>query len=67
MKMAVFWDALPCSLLEIYRRFRGASTSETSIRLHGAKSQKTAIFSSCSPQSDMKHFQLLLLKATAEP
>jgi hypothetical protein len=56
--MAVFWD-VPCSLVEFYRRFRGAcylhyqgdeevvSTSETSVklstRLHGAKSQKIAI------------------------
>jgi hypothetical protein len=37
MKMAVFWDVAPCSLIEVYRRFRGAlmmeaeSTSETSV------------------------------------
>jgi hypothetical protein len=24
MKMAVFWVVAPCSLVEIYRRFRGA-------------------------------------------
>jgi hypothetical protein len=24
MKMAVFWDVAPCSLVEVYRRFRGA-------------------------------------------
>jgi hypothetical protein len=24
MKMAVFWDIAPCSLVEVYRRFRGA-------------------------------------------
>jgi hypothetical protein len=24
MKMAVFWDVAPCSLLDIDRRFRGA-------------------------------------------
>jgi hypothetical protein len=24
MKMAVFWDAAPCSVVEDYRRFRGA-------------------------------------------
>jgi hypothetical protein len=23
MKMVVFWDVAPCSLAEIYRRFRG--------------------------------------------
>jgi hypothetical protein len=50
MKMTVFWDVVPCSLVEIYRRFRGAasimmeteevSTCETPVdfyktRLHG--------------------------------
>jgi hypothetical protein len=24
IKMAVFWDIAPCSLAEVYRRFRGA-------------------------------------------
>jgi hypothetical protein len=24
LKMAVFWDVAPCSLVEVYRRFRGA-------------------------------------------
>jgi hypothetical protein len=24
MKMAVFWDVALCSLVEVYRRFRGA-------------------------------------------
>jgi hypothetical protein len=24
VKMAVFWDAAPCSLIEVDRRFRGA-------------------------------------------
>jgi hypothetical protein len=24
MKMTVFWDTAPCSLVEVYRRFRGA-------------------------------------------
>jgi hypothetical protein len=24
MKMAVFWVVAPCSLVEVYRRFRGA-------------------------------------------
>jgi hypothetical protein len=60
LKMAVFWDVSPRSLLEVYRRFRdayylylhglimeAASVSETSItstRLHSATTQKTAIF-----------------------
>jgi hypothetical protein len=56
IKMAVFWVVAPCSLVEVFRCFRGAccialmmeapSTSETSVnftRLHGATTQKTAI------------------------
>jgi hypothetical protein len=39
MKMAVFWVVEPCSLVEVYRCFRDAST-----RLYGATTQKTAIF-----------------------
>jgi spore maturation protein SpmA len=35
MKMAVFWVVAPCSLVEIYQK---------STRLHGATTQKTAIF-----------------------
>jgi hypothetical protein len=27
MKVTVFWDVAPCSLLEVYRRFKGASWS----------------------------------------
>jgi hypothetical protein len=61
--MTVFWVVEPCSLVEVYRRFRrpcafiirsmialmmeAARTSETlvtSTRLHGATTQKTAIF-----------------------
>jgi hypothetical protein len=41
MKMVVFWGVAPCSLVEVYRRFRGACC------LHhqgGATTQKTAIF-----------------------
>jgi hypothetical protein len=42
MKMAVFWVVAPCSLVEVYRRFRGAyylmmeavSTSETSVNIY---------------------------------
>jgi hypothetical protein len=38
--MAVFWVVAPCSLVEVYQRFRGPCC------LHhlGATSQKTAIF-----------------------
>jgi hypothetical protein len=35
MKMTVFWDVVPCSLVEVYRRIF--------TRLHGT-SQKTVIF-----------------------
>jgi hypothetical protein len=48
VKMAVFWVVAPCSLVEVYRRFRGACclhhqaalmmktaiTSETSVNFH---------------------------------
>jgi hypothetical protein len=57
MKMGVFWDVVPCSLVEIDRLFRGAyclhhqgdraGTSETSVSLYEttpATSQKTVIF-----------------------
>jgi hypothetical protein len=50
MKMTVFWDVAPCSLVEVYRRFRGTyclnhQGDDRSIptRLHGAISQKTVI------------------------
>jgi hypothetical protein len=57
-KMAVCWVVAPCSLVEVYWRFRSAfyfhlqsdpsvssfKTSAVSTRLHGATSQKTAIF-----------------------
>jgi hypothetical protein len=40
LKMAVFWDVAPCSLVDINRRFREAYF----FHHHGATSQKTAIF-----------------------
>jgi hypothetical protein len=39
MKMIVFWDVGPCSLVEVYRRFRGTCCLQ-----HRATSQKTAIY-----------------------
>jgi hypothetical protein len=54
MKMTVFWDVATCSLVAVYRRFRGACISHhcrpdnggsMHIRPHVAPSQKTAIFS----------------------
>jgi hypothetical protein len=59
-KLTVFWDVAPCSLVDIYRRFRGACCPHPSpdwwrqqaplkhwsisSRLHGSISQKTVIF-----------------------
>jgi hypothetical protein len=45
VKMADFWVAAPCSLVEVYRHFRGtaalmmetASTSETSVNFYQTK------------------------------
>jgi hypothetical protein len=42
MKMTVFWKVAPCSLVDVYRRFRcaysllvkGVSTSETSVNFY---------------------------------
>jgi hypothetical protein len=42
IKVAVFWDVAPCSLVEIDRRLDVLTASI--IILHGATSQKTAIF-----------------------
>jgi hypothetical protein len=39
-KTTVFWVVAPCSLVEVYRRFRGACC----LHHHGATIQKTAIF-----------------------
>jgi hypothetical protein len=60
MEMAAFWVVTPCSLVEVYRRscclhhqgdqvnialmMEAESTSETSTRIHGAATQKTATF-----------------------
>jgi hypothetical protein len=46
--MAVFCVVLPFSLVQVYRHFRGACClhhqGDESTRLHGATTQKTAIF-----------------------
>jgi hypothetical protein len=57
--MTAFWDVVPCSLMEVNRRFRGGTASiitlmmeavciferrVTSTRLHGSKSQEADIF-----------------------
>jgi hypothetical protein len=44
---AVFWAVAPCSLIQVYRRCTALMMEETSLtptRLHGAATQKTAIF-----------------------
>jgi hypothetical protein len=46
--MNVFWDAAPCSIVEIGQRFRGAyclhhQGDKCPTGLHGATTQKTAI------------------------
>jgi hypothetical protein len=52
-KMAVFWYVTPCSLVEVYRRFRGAcclhikavmEDKKHLTKLHGADIKKTEIF-----------------------
>jgi hypothetical protein len=44
--MAVFWVVAPCCLVEVYRRFRGTFClyHQGDEGLHGATTQKTAIF-----------------------
>jgi hypothetical protein len=46
VKMTSFWDVPPCSLVEVYRRFRGACFLHlrACTRLHCASSQMTVIF-----------------------
>jgi hypothetical protein len=50
-KMAVFWVVAPCSVVEIYRRFRVLAVSVVRVMilalptgLHGAVSHKTVVF-----------------------
>jgi hypothetical protein len=40
LKIAVFWVVAPCSLVEVYQRFRGPCC----LQRQGATTQKTAIF-----------------------
>jgi hypothetical protein len=48
MKMAVFWVVAPCSLVDVYQRFRGPCCLHHQgmalTRLHGATTQKITIF-----------------------
>jgi hypothetical protein len=44
-KMAVFWVVAPCSLVEIYRRFRGPCCDDEGIALmmEAARSSETSV------------------------
>jgi hypothetical protein len=42
--MAVFWVVVPCSLVEVYQRFRDTCVGKRLRDLHGVTTQKTAIF-----------------------
>jgi hypothetical protein len=45
LKMAVFWVVAPCSLVEVYQRFRGpCCLHHQGDASRGATTQKTAIF-----------------------
>jgi hypothetical protein len=53
LKMAVIWVVAPCSLAEVYRRFRGTcclNHQGDMTRPHSATTQKTAIFILAEPQ-----------------
>jgi hypothetical protein len=45
IKMAVFWVVAPCSLVEVYRRFRGASCLHH--QCHSTTTQKVAVVIIC--------------------
>jgi hypothetical protein len=57
MKMAVFWVVAPCSLVEVYQRFASLCCLHHQgdcTRLHGARTQKTAIIFTVSLRSVLK-------------
>jgi hypothetical protein len=41
MKMAVFWDVAPCSLVEVYRRFRGPCSIIRALMMEAATTSET--------------------------
>jgi hypothetical protein len=43
MKMAVFWVVAPCSLVEVYRRFRGACWVLIALMMEAASSSETSV------------------------
>jgi hypothetical protein len=42
IKMAVFWEVAPCSLVEVYLMMEAASTSETSVNFYQATRRNIA-------------------------
>jgi hypothetical protein len=44
MKMAVFWVAAPCSLAEVYRRFRGVCCLHPETHLEGCGASGKAVY-----------------------
>jgi hypothetical protein len=44
MKMTVFWDVAPFSLVEVYRRFRGVSIIRAiALMMEAASTSKTSV------------------------
>jgi hypothetical protein len=41
--MAVFWVFVPCSLVEIYRRFRGACCGAIFLMMEAASTSETSV------------------------
>jgi hypothetical protein len=71
--MAVFWVAAPCSLVEVFRRFRGAcclhhqGDRPDDGRLHGATTQKTAIHLHTRRRENLKSYNNYLKKNNKNP
>jgi hypothetical protein len=43
MKMAVFWVGAPCSLVEIYQRFRGPCRAITALMMEATINPETSV------------------------
>jgi hypothetical protein len=43
MKMTIFWVVVLCSLVEVYRRFRGVATSITTLMMEAASTSKMLV------------------------
>jgi hypothetical protein len=63
MEMAVFWVVAPCSLVQVYRRFRGvlmmeaASTSKTSVNFYQTTRRN-------NPEDSNLHWLSVFIRAT---